>query len=386
MRLLLITDSLGSGGSQRQLCTLAVQLRQLGQDVSVMTYGHHAGDNFFLPLLDKAGVPHRLLPMSSYLKRALLIRKEIHAINPDVVLVFQENPGFYCELAALPTRTWGLVVSERIAITGSETKYWWRRCFHTLADYITTNSHTNRLMIEKSVPWLKKRIITVYNSVNLEYFHPKEVSTPNNILRIVVAASHQEKKNLRNVALGLSEARNRWADLPIQIDWYGAVHDIEHYNRSVQMIQYMGLENCFTLHEPVHYIAKIYQNASAVLLASFYEGLPNTICEAMSCGKPVLMSNVCDAGNLVIEGKNGFLFDPVSPQSISDAVIRFAQSDPQDRQRMGHISRIKAESMFDPLAVSMKYMEILTAAATRKHRKIDHLPEDIPETAYRSLK
>lgn len=387
MKLLLITDNLGAGGSQRQLCSLAIQFKEQGQNVQILTYGHHTGADFFKPLIDSAGISHILLPYSgSYLQRTSLINKKIKRLNPDAILAFLNGPSLYVELSGLINRSFGIVVSERDLFKPScqnNCRIW----FHSVADYITANSHTTRLMIEHYAPWLKHRLITVYNALDLNTFCPIKGEYPFQILKLTVVASHQEKKNLKNVILGLSEVKKRYNNLPIEIDWYGAIApDTAPYYRGISMIKSLGLEDCIKLHPPVSDIAKIYQKASALLLASFYEGLPNTVCEAMACGKPVLISNVCDAGNLVREGINGFLFDPASPVSIADALIRFAFLSPQEHQRMGKISRTIAESLFNPLTIADKYIEILKAASEKKYRAIPHFPLHVPETTYRSLR
>jgi len=41
---------------------------------------------------------------------------------------------------------------------------------------------------------------------------------------------------------------------------------------------------------------------------SFYEGMPNVVCEALAAGLPVLVSDVCDHPLLVEKGVQGFLF------------------------------------------------------------------------------
>src|SRR5262245_14015490 len=113
MRVACLIDSLGSGGAQRQLCTLAVLFKQAGVEVSVVT---HHDIPFFLPLLEAAGVPHVGIPARSRLSRIVAIRRALRRGNQDAVLAFLEGPSVYAELAGLPRRRWGLVVSERLAI------------------------------------------------------------------------------------------------------------------------------------------------------------------------------------------------------------------------------------------------------------------------------
>jgi glycosyltransferase involved in cell wall biosynthesis len=122
--------------------------------------------------------------------------------------------------------------------------------------------------------------------------------------------------------------------------------------------------------------------ADAVVLPSFYEGLPNAVCEGMMLGRPILMSDVCDARNLVQEGTNGFLFNPHSPASIADVIARFVGLAPEERVRMGKASRTRGVMLFDVNTVVEHYLCILKAAAARTALKVEHWPEEVSGTAH----
>src|SRR4051794_14611915 len=106
MRITGIIDSLVSGGAQRQLCTLATLFKKQGHDVSLLTY--HSFD-FFLPMIQEAGIGYRCLQSKSRLGRIWAIRRALRGGEQDVVLAFLDGPCLYAELAALPFRRWGLV-------------------------------------------------------------------------------------------------------------------------------------------------------------------------------------------------------------------------------------------------------------------------------------
>jgi glycosyltransferase involved in cell wall biosynthesis len=388
MKITCLIDSLGSGGAQRQLCTLAVLLKKRGMDVSMLTY--HPYD-FFLPMLQEAGIEYTCLQSRSIPRRILAVRRALRHGSQDVVLAFLAGPTFLAELAAIPRRTWGLVVSERNAVSAASNSHLaWLRHFHRIADYVTTNSHTNRLMIERAVPSLKGRTVTIYNAVDLQVFPsgPLPDTGGNEGFRMMVAARYERQKHPSGLIKALALARAKAPSLSIQLDWYGrheATLDEEVYSQAKQVVEQHGLQNCVRLHGESRTIMAEYRRADAVALPSFYEGLPNTICEAMACGRPILMSDVCDAGNLVKNGHNGFLFDPFSPEDIARAILEFAALNVTERESMGRRSREMAERMFDPVVVAARYAEILSAAAARKRLPIEHWIPDVPDSAYRSL-
>ena len=55
---------------------------------------------------------------------------------------------------------------------------------------------------------------------------------------------------------------------------------------------------------------------------SIDEGMPNAVLEAMACGLPVIASNIGGNNELVIHGKNGYIFNLEDVNSLSDYMKR----------------------------------------------------------------
>ena len=63
-------------------------------------------------------------------------------------------------------------------------------------------------------------------------------------------------------------------------------------------------------------INQMYTAADIFCLPSHWEGIANAVVEAMSCGLPVLTSNVCGHPELITSGKNGVLVPPKQPEMV----------------------------------------------------------------------
>jgi glycosyltransferase involved in cell wall biosynthesis len=391
MKMICLIDSLGSGGAQRQLCLLAVGLKKRGHEVRLIVY--HQEDHF-LPLLQEAGIACEVVPQYSYVQRAWAIRRILQQGWQDVVLAFVEAPSFYAELASIPKRSWGLVVGERLADPGMRKGAGpWLRQFHRLADAVVCNSHTNQLMLEEVLSFLKPKLATVYNTVDLNLFRPlvdgsiTDCAAHTRQFRIVVAASYQAKKNMMHVAKALLILKEMRSPPSVVVDWFGAVpRDSTAFNCAERFVAENGLAEMLKLNPATRDIAGEYARADAVGLFSFFEGLPNVVCEGMACGKPILLSHVCDAGNLVQDGVNGFLCDPASPEDIADKIQRMVTLSESERQRMGLASRRMAEHLFAAAVVLEHYERILTCAARRESMPTDcSWPPHAPESAIRTM-
>ena len=390
MKILCFIDSLGPGGAQRQLVMIAVGLKKRGHQVRFLVY--HREDHF-LPLLQSADIPCQGIPPCTYAQRVLAVRRILRQGWQDVVLAFLEASSLYAELACLPCRRWGLVVGERLA--DPKIKNRTASClrhFHRLADAIVCNSYSNQLMLEAAFPFLKKKLCTVYNAVNMDLFHeswvdscPGEHDNPA-AFRIVVAANYHEKKNMMNVGKALLRLKGMKNAPRVVVDWFGTVQpDTAPFKSAEAFIANHDLGASFRLHHTTENIAEEFFRADAVGLFSFFEGLPNSVCEGMACGKPILLSNVCDADNLVQHGGNGYLCNPNSPEDMADRMHDLAAMSEFARRQMGQESRRMAERLFATDIVIDRYERILTKAV--QHDPISGVcswPSEAPTSAVRT--
>lgn len=373
MHILCFIDCLGSGGAQRQLVGMAKGFQQHGHEVRFLTY--HPGGHF-LPELEAANIPCVCIPKTRCLRRILEVRRVLRQGWQDVVLAFIEAPNLYAEFAGLPSRKWGLVVGERNAHPDME-RGWrrWLRWPHRFADAVVANSHANRLMLERAWPALRHKLRTIYNAVDLNRFRPPPSPGPgessNSPLRMVVVASYQRVKNMMGLAQALQLLRQS-GGRGVVVDWYGATPpDQKPLQASTAFVKSHGLASILRFHPTIREVEAKYQRADLVGLFSEHEGLPNVVCEGMACGRPIVMSDVCDARQLVEEGKNGFLCDPHSPTSIASAISRMAALSTADRLQMGLESRRRAEQLFDAEIIVGRYERILESASRRAPAPVD---------------
>ena len=88
-----------------------------------------------------------------------------------------------------------------------------------------------------------------------------------------------------------------------------------------------------------HELPNYYGLARAFIMPSVTEQWGLVVNEAMASGLPVLVSNRCGcAPDLVKEGINGYVFDPLDPTNLGDFMLKVADDDCH-RSAMGDASR-----------------------------------------------
>lgn len=354
-KIILFTDSLGAGGAQRQLVGLAVMLKEVGYSVTVATY-HNL--DFYKSQLDEMHVRNVLIPdAENSKKRIMAVRSFFKHENPDCVIAYQETPSLVACLARVAGCKFRLIVSERntTQIVGANERI--RFFLYRWAYAIVPNSYAQQFFLSTHYTWMKCKIKTITNFVDIEYFNFEE-KIKRDVPEIVVVATIWQPKN----TIGLIEAARMLVanGLRFHISWYGkSASNIEYYNECLQRIQKFELEEYIALKEKTKNIKQIYKGADFFCLPSFYEGTPNVLCEAMSCGRPIICSAVCDNPIYVKEGENGFLFNPRETKAIANALEKALAITDDKYSIFCKQSREKAERLLSQKTFVDKYIKII---------------------------
>lgn len=93
-------------------------------------------------------------------------------------------------------------------------------------------------------------------------------------------------------------------------------------------------------------IPKILSLIDILVVSSLWEGLPLTILETMSAGKPIIAAKVGGIPEAIKNGETGFLVPPKNPEALTGA-INDLLADPRKRKEMGEKAKRRALQLFD---------------------------------------
>ena len=359
-KILFILPRLTSGGAERQAVTIAISLKQMGNDVSFICYSE--GD-FFEEQLKNAGIPI-IRKLCNHFKRIYFVSKYIHNNSFDVVISFLPTPNFLNCIAARRGKKWTVITSERSSL---ETSFKTRRgriyaSQQKYSDAIVCNSENARRMWIRNHPEYECKLKTIYNAVNLPSLSSSYYPKKDGLLHIVIAATIYKIKNPMGLLAALAMMSKEQRGL-LRIDWYGSpeaeIGNRSEYEKVLKTIKEQKLQGTIFIHEPTNNILNIMNEGDFTGLFSQLEGLPNAICEAMMIGKPIIMTRCSDYEVLVEDGVNGFLCDWDKPESIKDALLKAVALSKDNLIKMGSVSKQKALKLFDPSAVISKWISLM---------------------------
>jgi len=355
MKVVLLIDSLCSGGAQTQLVGLAKMLSdEKGIDVCIASYYE---DLFWQQELMVYGINNEVIPRSkSKLKRIGQVLSYFKKEEPDYVISFLDAPNTIACICHAIWPNFNLIVSERNTTQSYNFRAWIMYRLFRQANYIVPNSYSQTSFIKANVEGLIDKVKTITNFVDADKFSLKDSGGINDKIVIMTAARINAQKNIiryiEAISLLMEKGRN------ISVLWYGRSDSDRLFEDCKQMLKNYGLEDVFTFKDATQRISEEYKKADIFCLPSVFEGFPNAICEAMCCGLPIACSNVCDNPIIVEDDVNGCLFDPLDAFSIADGIDRCIEL-LQTNKSINELNREKMLHLCSKDSFIKKYLDLL---------------------------
>lgn len=354
-KILFLIESLGSGGAERQLVGLAVMLSKQNYNVHVCYY---VDNDFYSSILKENGIDYTCLRTYGsrgirFVKMYIIIRR----MMPNVVMSYLDTPNMVACLCKMLGLKYRLIVSERNTTQELTQREKIKFLLYKYSDYIVSNSFTQNLFINKNYPNLSKKTLAILNYINVELFYPNLDIERTELRKCLCVGRVTAQKNVLNFIYAIKEMSDR--KYQISVDWYGDQSDSAYFDKCICLINELNLNHIFSFLSPVQNLADKYREMDFFCLPSIYEGFPNTLCEAMSSGLPLLCSDVCDNPNIVKHGVNGFLFSPLSISDIVDKLIMMSELSPEAIRVMRETNRHDSLCKFSKRIFLESYLEIL---------------------------
>jgi glycosyltransferase involved in cell wall biosynthesis len=347
-RILFVSTSTTLGGAEKTVFALATLLdhRQypVAGVVSVKPEGHYARR------LRDQGVSVESLGVararSADARRlAAIIERE----RPDVVHAVMYQAIQLARMAKAMTKVpFKLISSPRV---NYRSRAWWTllvdRWLKERDDLLIAECEASRRFLVSKLGYKPAKVVTIRNGVDLAGWSPSKIDRQKKRMELRLAATDVlvgaiGRLDRQKGFSTLIEAMGRLKGGPLRCAILG---DGPEHDRLAGLIRKHHLESSVWLLGEKDEIPSWLAAFDLYCLPSLWEGLPNSLLEAMALGLPVVASKVDGVPEAVTDGRDGLLVPPGQPAPLARALRSLAEDAPR-RAALGAAAKAAVAERF----------------------------------------
>lgn len=214
------------------------------------------------------------------------------------------------------------------------------------------------------------KIKVVYNGVDVKKFRPatnknrikKELGFGDDIVILYVGRLYSRKglsTLLRSAPIVLRKFRN----VKFVISGKGLRKEVKRFRALADSLK-IGRNIIFVGYFPDEKLPKLYQAADIFVFPSIYENMPFALLEALASALPVVTTRVGGIPEVINDGKNGLLVDPLDFGGLADKILYLLEN-PNFASEIGFSGRRIVEEKFDWRNIVDQTLEVYEEVLTR---------------------
>jgi len=293
------------------------------------------------------------------------LRRACAEIKPDMVLAYTVKPVIWGGIAAHGVD--GLKFFAMIEGLGYsfQANSWKKKVLNRIVEFlykislsraekvIFLNRDNEKEFLNRNIIHYSKGVVIDGIGVNLEKFYPSRFFSYDPVFLSIGRLLGE--KGFREFALAAKLVKQKYPQAKFQI-----LGGEDPSSDSISIKEIKTWEN----QAWVEYLGEttdvrpFLEACSVYVLASYHEGMPRTVMEAMAMGRPVITTDAVGCRDTVQKGRNGFIVPVKDALSLAERMIWFIEHRNQV-EKMGQESRRIAEERFDVRIINQQIMEIM---------------------------
>ena len=305
-----VLASLGSGGAERVVSLLANKMSEHGHQIEIICLKFN---DVYYQLDSRVKVTFAMQHTKNRFSEIFWLRNYIKKQEPDVVIPFTEGVYCFTILALLGTRI-PIIASERLDPAAmSLPRKILKRLLLPYADWLVVQTESIKAYFPKSI---QKKTSVIYNPVREEAFENPRMdsrvqssnaasSVPSSKQnRIISVARLAPQKNQKMMIEAFAKIADEFPDWQLVIFGEGPLRSsLELLVKSLQ------LEGRVLLPGRTEHVIEELRKSKIFCLSSDYEGMSNSMIEAICVGLPIITTKVSGTEELITNGENGYVVD-----------------------------------------------------------------------------
>ncbi len=303
--------------------------------------------------------------------------------RPELVVHYTIKPVIYGSWAAALARVPSLAVvtGQGFAFLNKGVKAWLARNLYRLSLRFAKgvwflNKDDYQLFTHSGLAPIDKCEILPGEGVDTDYFLPRANVHKDGVVRLLLIARLLYDKGIAEFAQAGNLLKHQHDDAfdhhainprsqneqdhvehlsSVQLQLLGPFYPQNPQAITSDVVAHWQAEGWLTYLGEASDVREHIANCDALVLPSYAEGLPRTVLEAMSMGKPVIATDVVGCRDLVVDGETGILCEARNAEALADAIRQFLMLSSAERIKMGQAGRERIIQHFADARVLAQY-------------------------------
>jgi len=207
------------------------------------------------------------------------------------------------------------------------------------ADVIIVTTPTLRNKVQEIIK-INKKTILIDNWTDTKIFSPSKKRTYKKYITIISVGRLWPQKNFQLILKAINLLDNKIKSR-IRLLIIGSGFEEENLKRSAAEYH---INLTIKKGVPNRKVAKLLKDSDVFISSSKYEGQPRVIIEAMSCGLPIIATNIPGNNELIKNNDTGLLID-IDEKNLAEKLEKLLSA-PKLRKKLGENSRRYAAKRF----------------------------------------
>lgn len=358
-KLMFYINTINRGGAERVMTNVASQFADNDYDIVFVTSYKTCGEYPLCRKVKRRSLEEDEIKQSKVkrnVSRILKLRRLCKDEKPDVLIAFMGEPNFRAVVAAI-----GLPVKTVVSVRNDPDFEYNGKIMRFVGKHILQIADGCVFQTEDARRWfpvrMQRKSVIIFNAVKQEFY--KVNRKP--VKHLIIAIGRLNKqKNQRLLIDAVSELKGDYPELQLKI--YGEGDLKTELNKFIMEKSASGF---ITLEGQTLDVPSKLSEADIFVLSSDYEGMPNTLMEAMAAGVPSIATDCpCGGPRMLIRDKENGILIPVGDKRSLVRAMKELLDNPVEKEVISTNTK-RSAAAFSENIIYLQWKEYLEKVLSR---------------------